>query len=602
MRNVIFLFIIIQYFGVGADPNIISYYGTGKISYLINDMQITYIATNDGLLVCGPHGIHKSKVLQSYIAAIAIDSNKNIWAISDSGLVCIEKQNILLNVSPCYYNHELRWLRTISTLKNGLIIAAGDSGMISVNKKKLKFIKCAISQDIRQIIAVNTTILAITCNGLFWVLIGNDDTATVDTITMFNKDKFSRIEMDSKGNCYVSIKNEVFLINGKNLVPLLKSKDDYVLDFSINCNSDIGIFTYRNKIAIYEKLFNGIDSYSMKCEKGIPSSTSIEQDGDNFIVYGDDMLKLIETVECNIAAFNDKIAPSSQVFSVYVDSNGTCWTGTAYKGIGKLQYNKWTVIDIANSNLEENAIMKIAPLPNGKKLVGTRITSRWGFYIRQDIVDNYYCLSENGIIKLNMQNTVSGEIILNKTTPIGDIYDNIWFACNTSDGELAVARYASNGALECTKGSLIHDEPTCIAQSNSGHFYIGTKNNGIKTFDGKNWSYCEASNDKYNINAIEMIVFDKNGGMWVTGNGGRIFYVKNGKWNEFSDEINEKVNDIRIDTRGNIWINKYLLWKKGNKIDYIKKYNLPTKLTDVFFENDSTVWFSSLEGLFKIIE
>lgn len=113
----------------------------------------------------------------------------------------------------------------------------------------------------------------------------------------------------------------------------------------------------------------------------------------------------------------------------------------------------------------------------------------------------------------------------------------------------------------------------CIVVDSTNMKWIGTEENGIIRFDGKNWLHFNKDNSQLSSNLVKCLFVDKFNRVWIGLNNGLFVYEGN-LFINYSEKINYKsVSSIIDDKTGNIWIGT-----RGGlfKYDY-KNWSLYTK-------------------------
>ena len=113
---------------------------------------------------------------------------------------------------------------------------------------------------------------------------------------------------------------------------------------------------------------------------------------------------------------------------------------------------------------------------------------------------------------------------------------------------------------------IISNYVTAVAVDKNNVKWIGTIDNGITTFDGKNWKRIENPSGS-NIYQISKMEFDKFERLWINCSSGLYMY-DNSIWRSYNDEVGTNiVNDFTFDNNGNILVstNHGLYYRNGNE-------------------------------------
>ncbi len=150
---------------------------------------------------------------------------------------------------------------------------------------------------------------------------------------------------------------------------------------------------------------------------------------------------------------------------------------------------------------------------------------------------------------------------------------------------------------------LLSNQIDAIYNDSKGRVWLGTKG-GVTVFEGssfKSYSFKE----ELNQNFILCIAEDNEGKMWFVTDGGGVVYLENGTLNYITlpnGAKNNYVRDVFIDDKDNKWLatraGVSIIDAQLNIKDTIKNVNA----TQVFIDEDNTVWCSTFgKGVLHII-
>ncbi len=174
-----------------------------------------------------------------------------------------------------------------------------------------------------------------------------------------------------------------------------------------------------------------------------------------------------------------------------------------------------------------------------------------------------------------------------------------------------ISRYSHLSGIErefivkhwTTKEGLPQNSILDIEQSDEGYLWLATLN-GLLRFDGSDFLLFTPENAGVPlIKRISALAIDKNNGLWIGGLNGDLFYFKNNRFKDFSNEIKipgQNINDLRVDRYNRLWIaadNNILIVENGT----VKKYSVPANFIrpltlDVF--NPLNILVGTTSGLY----
>lgn len=132
---------------------------------------------------------------------------------------------------------------------------------------------------------------------------------------------------------------------------------------------------------------------------------------------------------------------------------------------------------------------------------------------------------------------------------------NIWFASWAPSDE-GIARLQDNSIIRFTakhgiKDSVIH----CVLEDKSGMLWVGSRNNGVFSYDGNAFVHLAESNGPGKA-CIYEILEDKDGIIWFTTDGNGVYSYDGKIFKNYTIKdglINNSVFSVVEDNDGNLW-------------------------------------------------
>jgi ligand-binding sensor domain-containing protein len=176
--------------------------------------------------------------------------------------------------------------------------------------------------------------------------------------------------------------------------------------------------------------------------------------------------------------------------------DGSIWAGTNGNGVYRFDGTKWTHYTV-EQGLANNYVRAMAFFKDGKLLVTSD-------YCAFSIYDGKAWKADN---------TLYGSYYIADMAI--DPEDNIWFATNNG-----LIRYKN----QQTQAFFADDQYgynyfTFVSVDNSGQVWAGNYYNGLRMFDGTNWTSYTMSNG-LSSNYLKDILFDSRGRIWVIADNG----------------------------------------------------------------------------------
>lgn len=137
-----------------------------------------------------------------------------------------------------------------------------------------------------------------------------------------------------------------------------------------------------------------------------------------------------------------------------------------------------------------------------------------------------------------------------------------------------------------------------IFEDNDGNIWVGTVNNGVSKFDGKNWTIYNAAGGLID-NSVISIEQDSDGDMWFgTLNG--ISILSGNNWTNLDNIAGYQFTAWALlnDSEGNMWVGTSLLGLLQFSNDqwyqiFDSNCNDCNKINVIYEDNDNNIWFGS---------
>ena len=211
-------------------------------------------------------------------------------------------------------------------------------------------------------------------------------------------------------------------------------------------------------------------------------------------------------------------------WSILADSKGNIWAGSV-KGIYRFDGTSWTLFE----------------LPYPENVTGEFITKRTAWSITEDSAGNVWISSNGyGAFKYDgrsfTQYTEKDGLTDNSVDHIlEDSKGNIWFG--TRYGGLS--RFDGNSFVNFTQkdGIIGNDEVCVVYEDKKGNIWFSSEGFGVYCYDGTSFTNF-FKKQGLNVGAVQTILEDREGRLWVGGGGGLyrfdgkrfINVTKNGPW------------------------------------------------------------------------
>lgn len=276
--------------------------------------------------------------------------------------------------------------------------------------------------------------------------------------------------------------------------------------------------------------------------------------------------------------------PSAFIFAITPDNNGNIWIGGT-KGIGKYENNKWVKYKTPLAKLNEEVIIDIAIDQNNNK-----------WFVRYDFINDDDC----SVCKFDDNEwtcyDTSDGILSSKIVSVEiDISNNLWVG--TASG---VSKFDGNIWTSYKIGSSLSDSIVMDIKSDTlGNVWFATKK-ALTKFDGENWTVYSDSNF-YGINDIEI---DSKGDVWL-GSGLTCLSKFDGNsfknYADYNSISDNRIIDLIADSFGNVWfvvlggVDKF----DGEKFVHFTKNDglITNNVLSVAIDTSGTKWFGNGFGL-----
>ena len=290
-------------------------------------------------------------------------------------------------------------------------------------------------------------------------------------------------------------------------------------------------------------------------------------DGYHFVNYGiQDGLPFIET-EC-----------------IMEDSQGRIWVGTKGGGIAFFTNGKWSYKNKDNG-LAGNLVARIF----------------------EDHDRTIWCYSENGL------SGIRGDTIQSFTTREG-LSDN-YVLCHLlpEDGKIIIGTYSGLDILVKNSDgkyiikNLIPDVTVfCVNQDSEGFIWIGTWENGLYRYDGKNFiNY--STRDGLPGAPITCLFEDKKSILWIGHHYAGISRMENGRFVSLTDTKLQKASIVEMteDNNQTIWARALvegIFLISGDKVKHLSTHNnLPDiAVWKIMTDSDGNIWMGTGSGISKM--
>lgn len=313
-----------------------------------------------------------------------------------------------------------------------------------------------------------------------------------------------------------------------------------------------------------------------------------------------------ETV--NIDKNDDFFHFKEGIISVFEDSKGFFWFGTANEGLCRFDGEIYTYFS-TNNGLPHNTVRTIQEDKNGNIWLETGI----GVCYFDGKTFVQIPINKKWDVYKNRGNSISA------STGIWAINtDDLWFRLNNNgairyDGEKLdyLAIPIPKEDTEFYKEDIhLPYSILKIYRDSKDNLLLGTFNRGIVEFDGNSFSYHNPNN--FGVGTIRSIFQDKSGGYWFGSNGGGLYKYDGKEYHNFTKEKGltssnpgydesgtlSRVWAIEQDNDGNMWFgtaDSGLWLYDGETItNFTTKDGLPSNFVETIYKDKKGgLWFSS---------
>ncbi|MBN2520294.1 MAG: SpoIIE family protein phosphatase [Bacteroidales bacterium] len=293
--------------------------------------------------------------------------------------------------------------------------------------------------------------------------------------------------------------------------------------------------------------------------------------------------------------------PSNIIVSLEIDSEGNLWCGSYYDGLFKIE------------NFQSNDSAKVIQYENIDAISNQVI---WDILYDKN-GDLWVATDKSGVIKIENKylNSIKNENIIEYNNTHGlpdnqilniyeDIEGNIWFGTNGSGLCQFLGDYFTHYTIN---EGLSSNQVFGISQDNSGNYWLATYGGGLLKMSIKNNKpsfQIFQKNTGLPDNFILSLTFTPDNKLWLATANKGICKYQDLKWilyNENQGLINNKVNCIYSDSKGNIWcgtaggISKF----DGKRFVNISEYDglINNEVQTIIEDTKGNIWFGTLGGL-----
>lgn len=505
----------------------------------------------------------ESGLSQSTVQSIFQDSHGYIWVGTQGGGIAkfdgvkfkvYNKRNALSGNN----------VKTIIEDKNGLLWIGSDQGINTFDGSHFKNIKLNASQT--------------------------------KTVYKLFKDKQNNIWASFPGLGLLKFKNET------DTLPYLYNiekglSSNYILDIYENKSEELILATYGGGINILNTNTGNVKIIST--EEGLPTDIifCIEKDLKGNFWFGTINHKPFSIHENilygNLSVNSIKVLtdfPETNVYDINLNENNELLFATGEKGM--ISYNSGILKHYNTSNgLANNQIVTIFKDKDNIIWLGTAGSGLCKFAGKK-------------FSHITSANSVYQEQILNITQDKDGVF---WLA---SSGNGLVKINVNNNNILNTKNyttadGLTDNFLTALCFDKKNKLWIGSKDNGVITFDGQKFNSINSDNG-LSDNKVHCIFIDSKQRIWI-GTSDGITMIENNHFN-YSNEsnglINNEVQSITEDKSGNIWIGTLAgiaMFDGKQMYSYDEKDGLAEKIVNCLtIDNDNNLIVgTSGSGVFK---
>jgi ligand-binding sensor domain-containing protein len=144
-----------------------------------------------------------------------------------------------------------------------------------------------------------------------------------------------------------------------------------------------------------------------------------------------------------------------------------------------------------------------------------------------------------------------------------------------------------------------NDLITAIVQDRAGGMWIGSEKNGLAYFKNQQWTYYEKEDGLSNTE-VQSLYLDESKGLLI-GTSAGLFILKDGKIKQDESANGLRVNRIRKDGEGNIWLatatGAFKQRNNGQWQIFSKNEGLLNNdIRDIYFDKEGSVWLATYRG------
>ncbi len=414
----------------------------------------------------------KDDITDNYVYVVTADKNNNVWLGTDQGITVCAVQNgnkkIIQKISSANGLPDDIVCEIIAGQNNNMILAFEDKGVCTYNTITQKVL---VSEKYREWNYGRVNKVIATQNRL-WIatsakgLVVDDEPNTLGQITSFNNSKFEKINSlaaDNEGNIWISSETGVYISTGKKL-QVINEVNNAALT-----NVHVVLSSANNKLWFTP-------------HQGLMMRDSTKK-GTLFKVTDDDN--------------------ATDIISLYQDKCGYIWTGTAGKGLYRVNPVTGKSTKIFNDH-EFNATSILSLAGDGEYLWISTLGGVKKIKIENCNADNV----KTKPINFDPKNVIGSYYVYSVFV---DSKKRVWFG---TDGKGLIKLESNTFTFYDSKDGLKSDVIYSVTEDLTGKIWINTLNEGLYSFDEKTFKNFSVENGLTDAN-IASIVCDNNNQLLV---------------------------------------------------------------------------------------
>jgi len=271
------------------------------------------------------------------------------------------------------------------------------------------------------------------------------------------------------------------------------------------------------------------------------------------VVEGRDLIKWIATPFALVSfdsnswqVFDSSNSPlKSNINDINIDQYNNLWVATD-SGLFVKSGNSWAEYYYDTANLPSNRILRVLPVKNGV-YVGTDsglVYKRSQVWVR---LDTMYGVKLKGII--------SSLSLVKVPTDYGDFEDKVYAGL----GEKGIGVFYKDSVwfIDESNSPLVNMFVTDVAEDNNGRLYVGTREQGVFTYDSVWNAHNPNTGDFPDFNVLDIEV-DKENSIWLTTSNGGIVVWQDTLISLLTEDAypfyTNKFKNVFTDLSNNKWI------------------------------------------------